>query len=82
MIAIGFSVVVRPQPRNLRGNVFPHAYGWIWLVLIVQNVIAQLITTSPNDFVEMIFGLYYMLLFFIEAAIIVHYQSLKSLPLK
>ena len=33
-------------------NPFPHAYGLIWLVLIVQNVIAQLITGPHSSWDE------------------------------
>jgi hypothetical protein len=43
-IALAAWVVLKPRPRDFQGNVFPHALGLMWLVLIVQNVIAQLIT--------------------------------------
>lgn len=44
LVAVAAWILLRPRPRNDRGDVFPHAFGLIWVVLIVQNVIAQLIT--------------------------------------
>jgi hypothetical protein len=77
LIAVAAWVLWRPLPRNFRGNVFPHAYGAIWLVLIVQNVIAQLITGPPREWTEMAFSIYYILLFAITAVIVAHYHFVK-----
>jgi hypothetical protein len=78
LIAIAFAILGRSRPRDARGNPFPHAYGWMWLVLIVQNVIAQLITGPLNQWHEVAFSIYYGLLFAITAVIVMHYQSLKT----
>jgi hypothetical protein len=70
-------LLVRRIPRDFQGDVFPHAYGIIWLVLITQNVIAQLVTGPPTAWNEMAFSIYYILLFLISAVIILHYRFIK-----
>ena len=70
-------VLFRPLPRRYRGNLYPHAYGLIWLVLIVQNAIAQLVTGPPSSWYEMAFSIYYALLFAITAVIVFHFHWLK-----
>jgi hypothetical protein len=59
----------------------PGAYGWIWVVLIVQNAIAQLITGPLTQWKEAAFSIYYLLLFGITAVIVIHYRALNSQPL-
>jgi hypothetical protein len=78
LIAFAVAILVWPRPRDARGNPFPHAYGWIWLVLIVQNVIAQMITGPLNQWTEVAFSIYYAILFALTAVIVIHYQSLKT----
>jgi hypothetical protein len=78
LVAILAWILFRPLPRNFRGNVFPHAYCMLWLVLIVQNVLAQLITGPLTNWNEMAFNIYYVLLFAISAVIVVHYHWMKS----
>ncbi len=68
----------RPLPRSFQGDVFPHAYGLIWLVLIVQNFIAQLITGPHSSWPETAFSIYYLLLFFISSVIIYHFHYIKT----
>ncbi len=77
MIAIAAWILFRPLPRNFRGRLFPHAYGLIWLVLIFQNAIAQLVTGPPAQWNEMAFSIYYALLFAITAIIVLHFHSRK-----
>jgi hypothetical protein len=77
LIAIAASILFRPLPRNFRGRVFPHASSLMWLVLVVQNAIAQLITGPHTQWNEVAFSIYYSLLFAITAAIVIHYGSLK-----
>ena len=77
LIAIVVCVLFWPVARNFGGRLFPHAYGLIWLVLIVQNVIGQLVTGPLSQWNEMAFSIYYMLLFAITAVIIFHYQFMK-----
>jgi hypothetical protein len=65
-------------PKGYRGDVFPHAYRLIWLVLITQNVIAQLVTGPHRAWNEQAFSFYYVLLFMISALIVHHFQFLKT----
>jgi hypothetical protein len=69
-------------PRTFQGNAFPRASGIIWLVLIAENVVAQVVTgpvfgprASWNDFT---FNLLYLILFALTAVIVYHFQFLKS----
>ena len=56
---------------------FPHAYQLTWLVLITQNIIAQLITGPHSNCNETAFSIYYLLLFMLSAVIIHHFHHLK-----
>ena len=47
----------------------------MWLVLIVQNVIAQLVTGPHSQWNEVAFSIYYLLLFAITAMIVIHYSK-------
>jgi hypothetical protein len=62
---------------GVRGDVFPHAYRTTWTVLIVENVIAQLVTGPRTDWSEAVFSGYYVLLFTISAVIVVHFEFVK-----
>jgi len=70
-------ILSRPRPRSDRGNLFPNAYGVVWLVLVFQNVIAQFITGPLTEWKEMAFNIYYVLLFAITAVIVIHYHLVK-----
>ena len=78
LVAILYRILRRPLPRTFGGDVFPHAYRLVWLMLIVQNVIAQLITGPWSSWNEVAFSIYYLLLFFISAVIIFHYHFAKT----
>jgi hypothetical protein len=78
LLAIGAKLLFRPLPRDFRGNPFRHAYTLMWLVLIVQNSIAQLITGPLTSWTEVAFSIYYALLFAITAVIVIHFHSLKT----
>jgi hypothetical protein len=77
LVALVARLLFRPAPRGFQGDVFPHAYRLIWLVLITQNLIAQLITGPHTSWSEVAFSIYYVLLFFVSAVIIYHYQFVK-----
>ena len=79
LLAILARVLLRPLPRNFSGNLHAHAGGAMWLVLIVQNAIAQMVTGPLTEWNEMAFNIYYMLLFAITAAIVFHVQTMKAL---
>jgi hypothetical protein len=57
---------------------FPRAYAIAWLVLGVQNILAQLITGPTSSWYEVAFNIYYVLLFLISAVVIFHYHVEKS----
>jgi hypothetical protein len=83
LLVLGFLAVVlrlrlSPLPPGFKGDVFPHAYRLIWLVLITQNILAQLVTGPWSSWNEVVFSLYYVLLFAVSAVIIHHYHCLKS----
>ncbi len=82
LLAILTSLLVQPLPRGFQGNAFPNAYRLMWLVLIVQNVIAQLITGPLSSWPEVAFSIYYLLLFFISATILFHYHYVKVSEVK
>ncbi len=79
LVLISGCILLRPRRQSGAGTRFPHAYGAFWLVLIVQNAIAQLVTGPWTEWNEVAFSIYYMLLFFIPAVIAVHYCMLKSI---
>ena len=68
---------LRPLPRDYPGDVFPHIYQLIWLVLITQNVLAQQVTGPWKVWNEAVFKIYYVLLFILSGVIVHHIQSLK-----
>jgi hypothetical protein len=78
LVAIIWRILRWPLPRAFKGDIFPHAYRLVWLVLIVQNVIAQLITGPWSAWNEVAFSIYYLLLFFTSSVIIYHYQFVKT----
>jgi hypothetical protein len=71
-------IFFRRLPRHYQGDVFPHAYRLIWLVLIWQNVIAQLVTGPRSNWNEMAFKLYYVLLFLLSSIVIYHFHLIKK----
>jgi hypothetical protein len=79
LVGITLGILVWPTPRGLRRRIFPHAAGAMWLVLFVQNAIAQAITGPPSEWHEVAFNIYYVLLFASTAVTIIHFQSLKKL---
>jgi hypothetical protein len=78
LAAIGLWILIRPLPRGYRGDVFPRAYLLVWLVLLVQNVLAQLVTGPLTNWNEAVFNIYYVLLFVITAVIVFHYHFIKT----
>jgi len=74
LIVLGWRIWRRRLPEDFAGDVFPHAYRLVWVMLIIQNVIAQLVTGPPTEWNEVAFCIYYVLLFFITSVILYHYQ--------
>jgi hypothetical protein len=73
-IAICCQALFRPFPRNTGGDRVPKAYALMWLVLIVQNVLGQLVTGPLTSWNEVAFSIYYGLLFAITAVVVLHYE--------
>jgi hypothetical protein len=70
--------LLKPLPKNFAGDVFPHGYRLLWIVLLTQNVIAQLVTGPPTEWNEVAFNIYYLLLFAVSAVIVYHYHWIKT----
>lgn len=79
LLVAAVSVWVIVRPRAVGQDAFPRAYGLLWLVLLVQYSLALLITGPLANWNEVVFILYYLLLFVITALIVFHYRYLKSL---
>ena len=82
VLLVGLAVLIfRLRSRPLRidadDDLFPEAYRLMWLVLITQNVIAQLVTGPYTQWNEMAFKIYYVLLLAISGTILVHLNYLK-----
>ena len=90
LLLCGCWLLVRRRPRGFDGDAFPHACTIIWIVLIQQNVIAQLITgklvlkwsAPPNQSIplawnwdEIAFSFYYLFLFAITGFIVYDHNS-------
>ena len=69
---------LRPAPKGFAGDPFPHDYRLVWLVLLTQNLIAQLVTGPLTSWNEVAFSLYYLLLFALTAVIIYHFHFVKT----
>jgi hypothetical protein len=82
-LLVGMAVLLlRRIPWNVRTDIFPGAYAIIWLVLIAQNVLAQVVTgpvAGPRaSWIEASFSILYVVLFCASAVIVFHYQFVKT----
>jgi hypothetical protein len=77
LIAISAHVILRPRPSSPGVDPFPWAYGIVWVVLLVQNILAQLVTGPLRNWNEVVFNIYYLLLFIVSGVIIHHYHVIK-----
>src|SRR6267154_238644 len=85
-LVIGMAVfLLRRIPWAVRTDAFPRAHRIIWLVLIAENVLAQVVTgpvLGPRaSWIEASFSLFYIVLFVASAVIVFHYQFIKSVHL-
>jgi hypothetical protein len=64
------------NPVTAGADPFPHAYALMWLVLITQNVLAQLVTGPWSSWNEVAFSIYYVVLFALSAVILHHFHGL------
>ena len=79
LLAIALWIWRKRLPRGFKGDVFPHAHKLIWLVLIVQNLIAQFITGPWSEWREVAFSIYYALLFMVSGVIVYYFHVRKTL---
>ncbi len=70
LVAIIVRILVRRLPKGYPGDVFPHAYALMWTVLIIQNILAQLVTGPPTQWSERAFNIYYLILFALTGLIV------------
>jgi len=72
----------RPIKASAGDDIFPESYRLIWLVLITQNLIAQLVTGPQKVWNEFAFSIYYVLLFLISAVVVHHFHvfNVRALP--
>jgi hypothetical protein len=75
LLVLGIRLVVRPLPRNTDDDPIPEAAWLVWAVLIVQNILAQLVTGPHSNWSENAFCIYYLVLFAVSGAIVYHYQA-------
>jgi hypothetical protein len=78
LAALIVRIRLRPVVRGFTGNLFPQDYRLMWLVLITQNVIAQLVTGPYTVWNEMAFKIYYILLMALSATILHYFYRLKK----
>jgi len=77
LLALIWRLRSRPLPPGCDADVFPHDYRLFWLVLITQNVLAQLVTGPWSSWNEVAFSIYYLILFVLTAVIAHHFHCLK-----
>jgi len=78
LIALVWRVATRRLPRGYGADVFPHAFNLVLMVLIVQNILAQLVTGPWKSWNEVAFSFYYILLFVLSWVIVYHFQTAKQ----
>jgi hypothetical protein len=71
-------ILSRCKSQGVQGSLLANAYGILWLVLLAQNLLAQIVTgplfgprASWNEFA---FSLLYVVLFVLTAVIVIHYR--------
>jgi hypothetical protein len=74
LAVLAIRIATRPLPRNYEGDPIPEAAWLVWVTLIIQNVLAQLVTGPHSNWTENAFCLYYAVLFLVSGAIVYHYQ--------
>lgn len=79
LVAICLWSLLMPVPRDHRGPIFAQPQRWMWLVLVVLNGLALLVTGPLNQWNEFAFVIYYALLALITAVIVVYYTRANAL---
>ena len=81
VIVLAVWMIRRPIPARSNVDLFPNDYRLVWVVLITQNLIAQLVTGPATLWNEMVFKLYYALLLVISGTIVHHFYCTRRTAL-
>ncbi len=74
LAVLAIRIAFDPLPHDCEKDPIPEAAWLIWAVLIIQNVLAQLVTGPHSNWMEDAFCVYYLALFLVSGAIVYHYQ--------
>lgn len=77
MALVSWRVLARPTPAG--SDPFPHAYALMWLVMLVQNTLAQFITGPLTNWPEVEYNIYYLILLVLTGVIVHHYQLVRRM---
>jgi hypothetical protein len=77
ILLAGLLIRKYPLPEGYPGDAIPRAYALVWLVLIVQNILGQMVTGPPIHWNEVVFNIYYLILFILSAVVLHHYRTVK-----
>ena len=76
-IVLAFRLRKNPATQSPSGDLFPNDYALVWLVMVLQNIIAQLVTGPATVWNEMVFKIYYVLLLCISGVILHYFYVVK-----
>src|SRR4029453_2090194 len=77
LLLLGLGLIIWRTRATSRPDRFPHPSAIIWLVLLTQNIPAQLGTGPWSSWNEVAFSLYYLVLFALSAVIVHHFHCLS-----
>ena len=80
LLALCAWIFWRPLPKGFTGDAFRYAGPIVWLALVWQNVLGQLVTGPLSEWPEFAFAAYYVLLFLITAVIVIHFSERARRP--
>ncbi|GMW01687.1 MAG: hypothetical protein AMXMBFR84_28240 [Candidatus Hydrogenedentota bacterium] len=69
LAAILLLIYLKRLPRHYEGDVFPHDWKVMWLVFVVLNALALLVTGPVSEWKQLTFCVYYMVLFAVSAVV-------------
>ena len=77
ILALGLWFISRKPTATRKADTERKEYALVWLVLIVQNIFAQLVTGPGSSWTEFAFDAYYVMLFIISGLIVAHIHALR-----
>ncbi len=75
LAVLAVRIATRPLPADYEKDPIPEAPWLVWAVLIIQNILAQLVTGPHTSLAENAFCAYYLVLFAVSGTIVCHYQK-------